>query len=215
MSSPKVYQWIQADNEAIVVTNDYDAGFLPLNGTLFTETNPLSIKFPGFSRVVTVTSADDIIAVVFTVNGIYNGQPVQDVIGGINGDTVQGVQLFDSIISITVDEDVTNTSVGIGLTGHTAWLLADYDRNISNFTFQAIKPPEDLVVVTYSLICTLQDISNTTTLAELDLFDPTGDMTDQGISSVGFCNAPLRYLAFNITNSNANGSLTGIILEGG
>lgn len=211
MAYPKVFTWPTPNSAAITASAGYPQGLLPLNGALANPNVP-GIVFQGYSRVASVTSTANIAAVNFTINGIYNGQAVQDVITGVNISTVQGTQLFDSITSVSTDSIVGNASVGIGQTGHTHWYLADFNKLISNFAFQAIAT----ATINYSLICTLQDVSTVTSLGSLTLFDPTTAMT--GLTASAFNNlemTPLRYISFRINSSNATGALTAIILENG
>jgi hypothetical protein len=72
------------------------------------------------ARTVSITSANDLSAVNFTIRGFLFNIPVEEIIAGPNNNTVYTTganSQFTSITAITVDADANEFSVGTGTSG--------------------------------------------------------------------------------------------------
>lgn len=84
-------------------------------------------RFTNHQRVVTLTSTGNISAVNFTIVGFdTQGVAVTETRAGPNNNTVSTTAEYACVTSVTVSAAVgTNTSVGSGSTGTTAWAKLD------------------------------------------------------------------------------------------
>ena len=109
-------------------------GDLALNGTLVDSTgSEVSFITNGYSRTVSITSANDLGVAVFTVTGTQNGVIVTENITGINANTVEGAVSFDVVTSVSVDIAVLAVSVGSGISGF--FRLITIDPNMGGLNY--------------------------------------------------------------------------------
>lgn len=215
---PVSYVWDPQDLDAICGLDDYGAGEIPINGTLSNidtgAANP-SVTFDRIARNVSITSTDDMHLVNFTITGLYNGNVVVDVVSGPNNSTVESDEIFNSITSVEIDDDVTNTSVGTGTIGHTNWFEYDYNRVQSGFAVQV----SVVGTINYSFGATLESVSEVEDITEynaLNLFDLTGSLSSQTTDKYGNTGViPFRYCNVEINSSGADGALEVIMCQGG
>lgn len=92
------------------------AGPLVLNG-------PVGVSIPNFARTITLTSGFNNSAVNFVIVGkdIY-GNVIQETLGGPNANTVESVNSYNFVSSITTSAAITATSAGTGTGGESIWV---------------------------------------------------------------------------------------------
>lgn len=138
------------------------AGNLVLNGNLANPiTNQVSFIAKGYSRSVSITSGDDLSARTFTVNGIQNGIIITETITGPNNTTVYGVEVYDVITSISVDDVATAVSIGSGWKGFFPLIGINLERDFINYTLTLAKLTANSV--SFSVYGTLDNIINNKT----------------------------------------------------
>lgn len=71
----------------------------------------------GYSRQVSFTSANNLSASSFTINGMQNGVSISEVVTGPNNNTVYSVNVYDVVTSISASGVVAGVSVGSGHSG--------------------------------------------------------------------------------------------------
>lgn len=208
MVAPVSRVWLPPDTQAIALTQTLaGAGSLTLNGTL---AQGGTVDFHGFARVVSLTSANNLSAVNFTVTGSVNGASVSETLAGPNNTTVETANIFDGVTSVTSSNAANGISIGTGTTGHTGWILTDTYAPFPSVGIQVITTG----VITWSFIATLQDVSNKLPNA-LSIFTPVVGLTNQNASAQGVYGNPFLYGAVEVTASGANGALTAIFLRQG
>jgi hypothetical protein len=210
MSYPIVYTWPAPDTQAICLTQTLTtAGNLSINGNLTVNLiQPGNAIFPGISRVVSITSANNLSGVNFTISGYLNGATVSETRAGPNATTVETAQLFDQVISVSANAAASAVSVGSGTTGRTHWFSYDYNRNVSSTTVQV----NVTGTIDYTFNITLDDVqTNPTPFLTAPIAGMTNATTDQFATLMsGNC----RY-ANVVINSSTNGSLIATILQTG
>jgi len=208
MVAPVSRVWLPPDTQAIALTQTLaGAGSLTLNGTL---AQGGTVDFHGFARVVSLTSANNLSAVNFTVTGSVNGASVSETLAGPNNTTVETANIFDEVTSVTSSNAANGISIGTGTTGHTGWILTNTYAPFPSVGIQVITTG----VITWSFIATLQDVSNKLPNA-LSIFTPVAGLTNQNASAQGVYGNPFLYGAVEVTASGANGALTAIFLRQG
>jgi hypothetical protein len=206
MAIPAVFTWPLSDTQAISLTqNTGAAGNLLLNGNLALNG---FVVFQGFGRTVSLTSAGDNSGVNFTITGSRYSHPIVETIAGPNADTVETVNVFDTITSISVDGAVTAVSAGTGTTGATDWFNSNYHATVLGMTIQVIVTG----TITYSFQTTLDDVQTNPTPT---VFTPVVNLTAATTTQIGFYNNTARYSKISITASNATGSLVATFLQQG
>lgn len=207
---PAVFNWTISNTTAIALTQTLvGAGNLQLNGSLSNNVpGNLSIVFPGFARVVTLTSANNLGGVNFTISGTLDGQIVSQTIAGPNNNTVTTAQIFDAVTSITTSNAAAAVSAGIGATGRTGWFRHDYHSTSGLWSVQVVAT----ATIAYSLNVTLADVYKTTTPT---LFNP-GVLNNQNATATAIgINPAVRFSTISVTASDAAGSLIATFLQQG
>lgn len=186
------------------------------NGITVGAVAPLALTssvfiYPGISRAVSLTSANNLSAARFVVTGTLNGAVVsQSNITGPNVNTVYTTQIFDTVTMVTVNTDVAAVSIGSGLLGATHWFLYNYDATVVGLTAQVIV---NATTVSYSFQTTLDDVQ---TNASPTTFTPIAAMTTGSTSQFAPYNNVLRYSRIAVlTGTNATGALTATFVEQG
>ncbi len=139
---------------------------LVFNGNLSPSNNSSSVSFSnfGYSRQLSITSADDLSLATFTVIGTQNGVLISETITGPNATSVYSVKIYDIINSIAVDRVVTNVQVGTGYLGFfnlipidsTESVLDVYALSLGSLLVDGASPQGQVTTTVYS---TLDDIS--------------------------------------------------------
>lgn len=123
MSRTAVYNWTAPDASAIALAQTVGAGAnMVLNGHLanIPVVNPI-VSFPGVIRTITLTSGANLSGLNFTITGYFLGKITSEVLAGPNANTVESVNNYESIISISpnLTTGVNTVSVGTGPNGMT------------------------------------------------------------------------------------------------
>lgn len=140
MSHPRVISWLPIDTELIADAQSVEADAnLVLNSSVPGLPKGAFI-YDKVIRQVQLTSTGDESAVNFTITGIgspvdANGNPTQVVSlisEVLTGPTAvlptNSVNIYQQVISISADDDVTDISVGSGPNGITDFVFFDYNR---------------------------------------------------------------------------------------
>jgi hypothetical protein len=113
------------------------AANLTFNGNLVDRVlNQVSFISKGYSRSISLTSANNLSGVNFTIVGTQNGVLLTEVLVGPNNNTVYSVQVYDIITSIAVSAPAAAVSVGSGLVGYFPLIGVDFETvaNVINYT---------------------------------------------------------------------------------
>lgn len=208
---PVDVDWPAQDKEAIAFTQSVSAaGKVVLRYPYY--------KYAAVSRSVSITSANDLSAVSFTITGYYKGQLVSKTIQGPNNDTVdtstgtynggypnlsEDDVIFDMVTEVSTNAPANDFSVGTGLYGHTLWVNGDYFQAIAPVSVEVIVYQNDMC---YSLGVTFQDVT-TTPDHLLFLMDASGgNMNNSSESKLNMFFGAYRYLAIFINSNNGNPS---------
>lgn len=210
MANPIVYSWPVASATAIAaVQSRTGAGSLLLNGNLAKpENNGLFVSLGNVSRVVTLTSVNDLHLVNFTITGTLNGLTVSETLAGPTSNTVATTQVFSSVTSITVAGTVTAVSVGTGTTGYTDWIQFDRHASVANLAIQV----DATATLSYSFQVTLDNVQgNNSPLT----FTPITAMTTATTDQLANYTAPFTYARIVMNSSDATGAFTATFLQQG
>lgn len=127
---PTQITWPVSSTTAIAALQTLGAaGAMTLNGPLSGPTTRSPVgqaQMPdSFNRKLTLTSTGNISGVSFTIVGTdYDGNAVTEALAGPNNNTVTSVNNYFLVTSVTANAAVaTNTSIGTGSTGVTAWVI--------------------------------------------------------------------------------------------
>jgi len=138
MSRYLKYTFPAVDTAAIsLIQTLAGGGDLALNGTLVDSTgSEVSFITNGYSRTVSITSANDLSLATFTVTGTQNGVIVTEaIVGPTAGVTITGDLSFDVVTSVSVDIAVAAVSVGSGLDGFFRLITIDPNMGSLNYSF--------------------------------------------------------------------------------
>jgi len=141
-----------------------EASPLLLNGAL---SNTIQTKIPfldhGYSRQVSLTSANNLSGVNFTITGIQNGLTISEVVVGPNGGPVYGVEVYDEITSIVTDGAVDAVSAGTGYLGFMRFIPINIELLtigvVINYVLEAGNPSADLPTTFYSAMKDLSTLN--------------------------------------------------------
>ena len=211
MSHQLIYTWPLPDTQAICLLQSLgSAGNLSINGHLAnTPTAYGGVVFTGISRTISLTSTNDLSAVSFTINGIYNGASVSQTILGPNNNTVYTTSIFDVITSVSSNGAVSNVSVGSGLTGQTHWFKYNYNQDISIFSVQVIVGG----TINYTFNITSNDIKS---VVSPTLTAPIPVVTNSTTTQFqSFPAIPFYYGNVTVNSSGSSGSVNIIITQTG
>ncbi len=215
MSQPRVFTWPAASTNAICLSQSiFGAADLILNGALVVpiSANPQTIAstlhapFPGITRTVSLTSANDLSLVNFTIRGTYYGIDISETIAGPNNDTVYTTYQFDSVTYVHGSAAAAAVSIGTGTTGQTKWNLVNYNQSGgggATFGIQVIVSG----TINYSYLDTLDDV-NYAIQHDLPItsFRTIADLTSKTASAYVAYSGYARYQAVDV-NSSTDGSL--------
>lgn len=213
---PVEYTWPVASTTAIAaLQNLAGAGTILLNGSLAPSQNTSGsgnypVVLAGINRTITLTSANNLSAVNFTITGTTNGVASSEVLAGPNANTVTSVNPYDKIISITTNGAVNAVSAGTGTTGWTQWSLLNYDSTY----FQVSVLAAVTATINYSLETTIAPDPNFVNSALLTN-NPIVAMTGATTSQIGVLTQPCTHVNISINSSNGTGSLNFILLQQG
>jgi len=121
--------------DVCLIQNIAGAANLVLNGNLVDKTtNTLNFLKYGYSRQVSLTSANNLSARQFTITGIQNGVILNETIGGPNNNTVYSTNVFDTITAISVNGAVNGISIGTGWQGFFPLIDINLEKDVINYT---------------------------------------------------------------------------------
>jgi hypothetical protein len=189
--------WPIVDTEAICVEQDMGtAGYLTLNGTLFSTSVPNQVSFidSNLIRSVSITSTNNLSARSFVITGFQNSAPVQETITGPNNTTVYGTKVYDVITGVFVDGAAAAIKVGTGSKGYLPLFVVNIGTTTINYSMSVIFPPSITTNINYSVYQTLDQI-NTNYITfdnQIGNLFPVAGLTSQTSSQIA--------TSLNITN---------------
>ena len=160
MSTYTPLTWPVIDKAAVCALQDLaSAGSLLLNGTLTNVDTPNQISFIGnnFIRSISITSANNLSAVNFTIIGFQNEAFVTETIVGPNNTTLFGTKYYDIITSVIVSASVNQVSIGTGDKGYLPLIQLNTVSSSINYSCSARLPNSSSI--TYSLLQTLEQVT--------------------------------------------------------
>ena len=126
--------------DVMLFTPNLGAGNLPLNGNL---SDPLLNIIPfsryGYNRQLSITSQDDLSGVTFTVIGMENGIFISEEIAGPNAGTVYGTMTYDTVTSISVNNPITQVSIGTGWLGYFTLINVDHNADTISYNLSIVQ----------------------------------------------------------------------------
>ncbi len=216
MSLPVTFYWEPSDNQCIslrkYVTNA-DGNNIIFDGKL---SNPSSgtgdVGFNGVSRKISITSANDLSGINFTIRGKLNGFNISETISGPDGGTVYTQEDFSIVESITFDDSPDAfVSVGSGHTGFTNWFWFNHYCEFPSTSVQVNKVAGN---VTHTVVSTLEDVR---VIPESDLGTKFISGTD-GATGNQLVNVTEPYMFLRVTfddGTNDSGEAKVVILQQG
>jgi hypothetical protein len=186
------------------------AGNLVLNGGGGTPgLNTPVVVFPGFTRVVTLTSTANLSGINFTITGTLNNSTISEVLAGPNNNTVTSTNIYDSITSIAASAafNPNTVSAGIGATGRTQWTNWDYNAPVCNYSVQVAVTG----TINYTLNVTLDDAN----VASPTLTAPITALANATTTQLGNLTIPVKWMNVKINSSGADGALVATFLRQG
>jgi hypothetical protein len=209
MADPKVYTWPVPGANTIALLQTYGAAAtLILNGTLNGSQPNNYVNFGGYSRLITLTSVNNLSAINITITGTLNGVAQTETLAGPNANTVASTKNFSTITSITTNGAITAMSVGTGTTGFTNWFTFDEHTSVANLAVAV----NVTGTINYSFQVTLDDVqTNATPLC----FTPVTTLTGASTDILGNYTAPFLYGRILVNSSGADGTLIATFVQQG
>jgi hypothetical protein len=197
------------------------AGNLALNSALInTGVGSPNISFPNIERTISLTSANNLSAINFTVNGFdYNGVAATQTIAGPNANTVYTTTQFNTVTSISAPAAVAAVSAGTGTAASSPWIVLDGLRGFFQASLQCVVTG----TVTYDVDQTLDAPEtyaiNTSNGATNIINTPTPFNVDASLTAATtnqffYLTSPVTALKVS-TELGSTGSLTFTILQQG
>jgi hypothetical protein len=235
MARSAVFTWPASSATAICASqNRASAGALIINGGLATNALPPDsnavapfVKFVGYSRVITVSSASNVATVNFTITGTYRNLPQSAVVTGVSGNTVATTALFDTVtdVSISATLGAFNVTVGTGTTGQTLWYRFNDNASVCAMTAQIVVTD----TINYTLQGTLDSIETTAApavfspifpmiAATTSLAYPLGIYQIANTAAVNYilsAPTPVKYANILINSAGAAGALVATFVQQG
>lgn len=214
MARTHIYNWPLTSTTAICALQTLaGAGAASINGALATPAGPMGSAYQvvlgEIGRTVSITSANNLAGVNFTIAGYLNGAAVSTTIAGPNATTVYTTAVFyDVITSVTTNAAAAAFSVGTGTTGVTHWFNSDQYQNALGLGIQVVVGG----TITYSFLTTLDDPSTVTTPTS---FTPIAAMTAATTNQLGSYLSPTRNSRIAVTASDGTGTLTATFTQQG
>lgn len=204
MARPVTYTWT-------LPTTTYVAPLQTLAAAGPMRLNSPEVFFAQQARHVTLTSANNLAGVNFTITGKGTapyGGTIVEVIAGPNANTVVSVNLFTEVYSITTSAVAAAVSAGIGLNGILGPYTYDFHDNNANLGVSV----QVTNAITYSLFVTLGDI---TALPAPAAFNPVVAMTGANNNQMANVVQPMTYAWFTIVTVDPTASIKAIFIQQG
>lgn len=194
------------ENDVCLLQNIAGAGNLILNGNLADPiTQQVNFILKGYCRSISISSANDLSGVNFTINGVQNGKLLSRVVAGPNNEIIYFGDTYDIITSISVDNAVNGVLVGTGYLGFFRIIPVNLERNVINYSLSlGSVVAVDIPITGLAVYGTLsKDISDSTYI-ELVTDDNTVFTIQQNIEEYQYIHVdttPYYYLIVQITGS--------------
>lgn len=189
-----------------------NAGNLILNGVNTNSvTGTANLLDQGISPTVTLTSANDLSAVVFTISGTQNGVIINETKNGPPTNTIQTANTFDVVNSITASNACNGISVGIGSPFYFPIISINTEQNKANLNYALQFSNQDgTTCIVY--ISLNQIAGNKITYNEMiakDLMIPLSDPADGTVvgSAILSMNTACKSLLILDVDSNVNSEI--------
>ena len=170
------------------------------------------------ARKVSITSANNLAGVQFTIRGFIYNIPVVENIAGPNANTIYSVNDYTSISAITVDNNAAGVSVGTGNSG----FLNAVTLNTQISSFGVTTSVNVTNNIDYSVFRMLENANkitpsgNTINPAAGDNeFPYPGRPLNSVADIIGYTNNPIQTVLLKVNGSDITGSLTLRILQNG
>lgn len=135
------------------------AASLTFDGDLSNQAgNYVSFASKGYSRAISLTSANDLSGVNFTISGVQNGVNVSEVLAGPNNDTVYSTLIYDTVFSISSNGAAAAISAGTGWEGAFLPISINLEREVINYSLSVAKTTA--ATVNFAVYATLDSLSN-------------------------------------------------------
>ncbi len=230
MSYPIVIPWLPSTtNKATIapVQTLAAAGSLKLspNNSGLSNSNYV---YDRVIRSVSLTSVNNLSGVSFTITGIgspvdENGNPTQvlsqvsEVLAGPNANTVQSVNIYSQIISITTNAAAAAVSAGFGTSGITDYVFLDYNRYIFQASvqlqFTVLPAATTLQATVYQSLSRPEYLNNPnvpqgqfTQTAPIPAFEVAANLTNAVGNQIGSLQAPVAITWANMSVTGAPGT---------
>ncbi len=220
MSVPRLISWLPIDTTLIAPLQDLAAaGNLVLNSKVLGQPQGPFI-YDKVIRSVSLTSANDLHLVNFTITGIgspvdANGNPTQvlglvsDVIAGPNANSVSTPKIYSQIISISSDSAALGVSAGSGPAGITDYVFLDYNRTMFQSSVQLQFNPRTTATVTvYESLTKPQIIDinkgNLVNIEPIPAFELLAPITNVTTNQIGILRSPVSIAWANIKTATTD-----------
>jgi hypothetical protein len=204
MARPQTVLWPAISHNSIALLQTLAGpGLVNLNGYYGNQPGGIAVISDVLSRAISITSVNNLTGVNFTIVGSYLGQPVNEVLAGPNNTTVQSVNLYDQITSITASGAAAAFSVGTGIVGYVKAFTYDFHANNANLSVQV----EVAGAVDFTFFASLVDTFT------VDNFSPIAAMIGSAVDQFGSINFPIKYCT--VRNNAGTGSLSVTYLQQG
>lgn len=193
MARPQTVTWPALSHNSIALLQSLAGpGLVLLNGQYGNQIGNIALISDVLTRDITISSVNNLTGVNFTIVGSYLGAPLTEVLAGPNNNTVNSVNLYDTIISITSNGAAANFSVGTGQQGYVMPFTYDFHANNANLSVQV----EVAGAVNYTFFASLVDTFT------VDNFTPIAGMIGAVADEFGSINFPIKYgvVRFNAGN---------------
>lgn len=212
MSTYTKLTWPVQDLEAVCKEQTLVApGNLSLNGNLQTFplppepiTAPVYFVRSNIIRSISLSSANNLNATNFVIQGFQNGAVVTETLAGPTaGGTVYGTKPYDIITSVSASTAVAGIKVGTGKIGFLPLLVINPNAGFINYSMEVDIIPS-IPGITYSIKKTLAQVSQnfftfTEQLPKFFEIDPT--LTNQTTSRSGNSIMITNFILFQINDS--------------
>jgi hypothetical protein len=209
MARPRLYIWPIPDAAAICqLQSTSGAGNLLLNGNITISLDfPGRAVFPGITRTVSLTSANDLSGENFIITGLLNGSIISETIAGPNANTIETTAIFDEVTAVHVSGAVSAVRIGTGTTGRTHWYT--YNYNVT-YNFVNVQISQLTGTINWTVNATFDDVATISTPFLTPIFGPSSD------DEFGFGEfVSFKYAALFINSSGDDGSLQYNYMEQG
>jgi len=216
MGIPAVFTWPAASATSVASLQTFGAaGSLALDGSLTLPARENSTSriayFPNIFRKVSLTSTNNLSAVNFIITGIgLSGSSISETIAGPNSNTVESVNLFQTVTSITFNAAVTAVSAGTGQSGQTGWFTYDIYTDNANLGIGIVITG----TINYTMQVTFEDLNKNPNTSPV-VFTPVTAMTAATTNQITNLIQPIRFSNVKINSSTGAATLVATYIQQG